>query len=439
MKTASYISTQTETGGSGKYPLSTQTLDFIQSQILLLQQLSLIGGNRFILREPDGNSAGACVIDGEVLVLSAKPVRGTSTKYISVVTEKQDIEADDEVYIEARTVRTATYSTTKTAECYEINTFDNFATNTTLAAQVKQMPETVLKYISDIMAEKLSSLEISGMTQAKLDSIKTPCLISCKNSIALFAGQTNYSVMVRLMGDVVHQELTLQDNQKFVRTFSSGTWGKWGRITENLHIEVKIVKGTVYLRHHYLPSDASIILLRKKKRSKFRSTGGKNAYSKNQGKRIGRSPKTQYVHFKGIVLSQGVAGQWYVPKCVSVADNAVDGKLIDKELPTLCRGLIVENSKIRNIKGTNGETEEIFGFSIQGLRNFITDKNGRNMQHRGYASIAVQVARQNNNVAKDAGGEMVKLKYRISRKRTRKDGHSGALSDFIWYRSFSLE
>lgn len=436
MKTASYISTQTEKGGSGKYPLSTQTLDFIQSQILLLQQLSLIGGNRFILREPDGNSVGACVIDGEVLVLSAKPVRGTSTKYISVVTEKQDIEADDEVYIEARTVRTATYSTTKTAECYEINTFDNFATNTTLAAQVKQMPETVLKYISDIMAEKLSSLEISGMTQAKLDSIKTPCLISCKNSIALFAGQTNYSVMVRLMGDVVHQELTLQDNQKFVRTFSSGTWGKWGRITENLHIEVKIVKGTVYLRHHYLPFDASIILLRKKKRSKFRSTGGSNAYAHNKGKRIGRSPKTQYVHFKGIVLSQGVAGQWYVPKCVSVADSAVDGNLIDKELPTLCRSLIKEGYVDRYYKDST--PTKIFGYRVQGLRNFVTSTNGKNMQHRGYASIAVQVARQNNNVAKDAGGEMVKMKYRIARKRN-KNQTTGELSNYVWYRSFSLE
>lgn len=436
MKTASYISTQTETGGSGKYPLSTQTLDFIQSQILLLQQLSLIGGNRFILREPDGNSVGACVIDGEVLVLSAKPVRGISTKYISVVTEKQNIEADDEVYIEARTVRTATYSTTKTAECYEINTFDNFATNTTLAAQVKQMPETVLKYISDIMAEKLSSLEISGMTQAKLDSIKTPCLISCKNSIALFAGQTNYSVMVRLMGDVVHQELTLQDNQKFVRTFSSGTWGKWGRITENLHIEVKIVKGTVYLRHHYLPFDASIILLRKKKRSKFRSTGGSNAYAHNKGKRIGRSPKTQYVHFKGIVLSQGVAGQWYVPKCVSVADRAVDGNLIDKELPTLCRSLIKEGYVDRYYK--DNTPTKIFGYRVQGLRNFVTSTNGKNMQHRGYASIAVQVARQNNNVAKDAGGEMVKMKYRIARKRN-KNQTTGELSNYVWYRSFSLE
>ena len=437
MKTASYTSTQTETGGSGKYPLSTQTLDFIQSEILLLQQLSLIGGNRFVLKEPKENVPGAVVIDGEILVLSAKPERGTGTKYISVKTEKQDIEADGEIYKEARIIRTATYSTTKSEECYDLSTFNlDFATNTRLATQIKQMPQLVLKYIRDILEEKLSSLEITGLTEEKLDSIKTPCVISCKDSIAML-GQTKYSIMVRLMGDVVHQELTLQDNQKFVRTFSSGTWGKWGRITENLHIEVKIVKGTVYLRHHYLPSDASIILLRKKKRSKFRSTGGKNAYSKNQGKRIGRSPKTQYVHYKGIVLSQGVAGQWYVPKCVSVADMRVDSDLVGKEMPTLCRALIKEGTAIISPDGST--RQEVSGFRIQGLRNFVSNSNGRNMQHSGYASIAVHIARQRNNVSKDGGGEMVKLKYRISRKRTRKDGHNGSLSDYIWYRSFSLE
>lgn len=437
MKTAGYITTETETGGAGKYPLSIQTLDFIQSQILLLQQLSLIGGNRFVLKEPKNNVPGAVVIDGEVLILSAKPERTTGTKYVSVKTEKEDIEADGEVYKDARTTRTASYSTTKTDECYELNTFNiDFATNTRLATQIKQTPETVLKYISDVLVEKLSSLEISGLTQTQLDGIKTPCLISCKNSIALF-GQTNYSIMVRLMGDVVHQELTLQDNQKFVRTFSAGKWGKWGRTTENLHIEVKIVKGTVYLRHHYLPADVSIILLRKKKRSKFRSTGGDNAYSHNKGKRIGRAPKTQYVHFKGIVLSQGAAGQWYVPKCVSVADMRVDGNLIDKEMPTLCKSLIKEGTTVRYPSATI--RQEVEGFRVQGLRNFVTNANGRNMQHRGYASIAIQVARQNGNVTKDAGGEMVKLKYRISRKRTRKDGQSGALSDYIWYRSFSLE
>lgn len=388
-----------------------------------------------MLKEPDGTSTGVVVIDGEALVLAAKPVKGTATKYVSVTTEKQDIVADGETYVEARTTRTAFYSTTKTSESYDINTFNNFATNTTLAAQVKQMPETILTYISDVLTEKLSSLKLSGMTQDTLDSIKTPCLLSCSDSLALF-GQTSYSVFVRLMGSVVHQELTLSDNQKFVRTYIAGVWTEWSRITENLHIEVKISKGVVYLRHHYLPSDVSIILLRKKKRSKFRSTGGSNSYSKNKGKRVLRSPKTQYVHFKGIVLSQGDAGQWYVPKCISVANNAVDGTLIDKELPTLCKSLIIEKDIAKT--SSSGSVNKISGYHIQGLRNFVTSTNGKNMQHRGYASIAVQIARHSGSASKDAGGEMVKLKYRISRKRN-KNQTTNEYSNYIWYRSFSLE
>ncbi len=424
MKTASYTSTQTETGGSGKYPISTQTLDFIQSQILLLQQLALIGGSRYILQEPDGKAAGVAVIDGEVIALTANPVRNNNVKYVVVKTEKQDIEADGETYLEARTVRTASYSTAQTGgEEYDINTFTNFATNTTLATQIKQMPETVLTYLRDVMNEKLSSLEVPGMTKAKLDSIKTPCLISCKDSVALFNGATNYSVMVRLMGGIVHQELTLPDSQKFVRTFNGTVWSSWGRVNDNLHIEVKIARNTVYLRHSYLPADADILLLRKKKRSKFRSTGGDKAYAKNKGKRITRLPKTQYVHFKGIVLTHGEPGKWYVPKCLSVADNAVDGNLIDKELPTLCKSMIVET--------VDASGDRVF--RVQGVRNLVSEKNGRKRQHKAYAPIAIQVARQRENVSKDSGGEMVKMKYRIARKK-KKDS-----SVVTWHRSFSME
>lgn len=436
MKTASYISTQTAAGGVGKYPLSTQTLDFIQSQILLLEQLSLIGGKKFILKEPDGTNTGAVVIDGEVLILAEKPVMGSAIKYVSVVTEKQNIEADGETYIEARTIRKAYYSTTKTEESYGIELFSNFETNTTLAAQVKQMPNKILRYLSDILAEKLTSKEVVGLSQEQLDGVKEPCVFSCKNSIAQLGSHTNYNLVVRVVGDVVHQELTLQDNSKYLRKYIEGQWSEWSRVTENLHIEVKIVKGVVYLRHHDLPSDSSIVLLRKKKRSKYRSTGGDNASEKNRGKRISRSPKTQYVNFKGIELSQGVAGRWYVPKCVSVADKKSDGNLIGKELGTLCRSLIVETERNRVV---NGVSTKIPVFNVKGLRNLVSNADGRNMQHRGYASIAIQIARQNNNTAKDAGGEMVKMKYRISRKRTREDGTSGALSDYIWYRSFSLE
>lgn len=126
MKTASYISTQTTTGGVGKYPLSTQALDFIQSQILLLQNLSLIGGNRYILKAPDGTSTGCVVIDGEVFTLPASPAMSDRMKYVVVKTEKQDITADGETYKDARTVRTAALSPTKSeSEAYEINQFNN--------------------------------------------------------------------------------------------------------------------------------------------------------------------------------------------------------------------------------------------------------------------------------------------------------------------------
>lgn len=429
MKTAAYISTTTATGGSGKYPLSTQALDFIQSQILLLENLSLVGGKRYILKEPDGTSSGIVVIDGEALVLSAKPMRTPSTKYVIVKTEKQNIEADGETYIEARTIRTASYSNDKFGqETYEINSFSSFASNATLESRIKQLPETVLTYLQDVMAEKLSALQISGVTQSQLDSAKTPCIISCQNSITMF-GQSNYNLHVKAMGGIVYQELTMPDSTQYVRTFRGAAWSKWDRITENLHIEAKVVRGVVYLRHGQLPPDASVLLLRKKHRSRFRRTGGSHSYSHNVGKRDLRQPKTQYVHFKGIVLSQGEPNKWYVPKCISVADKLVDGSLIDKELSSLCRSLITPVTKQNGLLTYSG-------FRIQGVRNIVTFGKGKGRQNKGFASIAVQVATHKDNRSKTAGGEMVKMKYRIQKKREK-------LPDNVirttWYRSFSLE
>ena len=103
MQRANYINTTTASGGQGKYPLSTQTLDFIQQQILLLQQLGFIGGSKYILRLPDGTNTGLVFIDGEVLTLAAKPLPSLVIRYINVTTRKEDIKADDETYTEART------------------------------------------------------------------------------------------------------------------------------------------------------------------------------------------------------------------------------------------------------------------------------------------------------------------------------------------------
>lgn len=65
-------------------------------------------------------------------------------------------------------------------------------------------------------------------------------------------------------------------------------------VTDNMHIEVKTVGGTLYVRHDVLADDAKIIFLRKKKRGGWRRTDGNNAYTKNKGKREKRQKKLQY-------------------------------------------------------------------------------------------------------------------------------------------------
>lgn len=154
MQKANYISTATPTGGQGKYPLSTQTLDFIQQQVLLLQQFGLIGGNKYILKQPDGKNTGVVFIEGEVLTLAAKPTPSANIKYINVTTKKEDIKADGETYKEARTYRTAALSSSGSGESYEYSKFTVLESNQTLGEKIKQMPQTVLTYLQDTLAEK---------------------------------------------------------------------------------------------------------------------------------------------------------------------------------------------------------------------------------------------------------------------------------------------
>lgn len=439
MNKASYTATTTANGGVGKYPLSTETLDFIQEQIVLLETLCGIGGGSYILRAPDGTNEGVAVIIGadhkpEVLTIQARPIFSSSVRYLTVTTRSEDVTADAEKYLEARTYRSAQFTSTKGAESYDINTFANvsgkslsaFPTNAQLAAQVKNMPQTVLNSLKDVLAEKLTAKTVQGLTQKQLDGLKTACVMSCTASVSLF-GMTDYTVVVTQQGStMVRQELIQGQNQRYVRTFSGAAWSAWAQQVETaMHLDVKIVGTTVWLRHGALGADCDIVLLRKKRRSSWRSTGGAKAYTKNRGKRKKRQPKRQYVHFKGIKLSKGEPGKWYVPKCVAVADSKTDGNLIGKEMPTLCASLFYQ--------GANGFCR------IQGSRKKMVLKNQANKkgtQHRGYASIGIQIARLKPTGGKDSGGEIARMKYRISQRKSK--NASGAVL-YSWTRSFSVE
>lgn len=171
--------------------------------------------------------------------------------------------------------------------------------------------------------------------------------------MALF-GATDYTLIVTEQGSKnVRQELIQGSNSRYVRTGDRSTWGAWEHQTETaMHLDVKIVGTTVYVRHGAIGEDCSLVLLRKKKRSAWRATGGLKAYSQNKGIRKKRAPKTQYVHFKGIRLSKGTPGKWYVPKCIGVADEAADRELVGKELPGLCASLFyVSGDGVFRIQG----------------------------------------------------------------------------------------
>ena len=439
MNKASYTGTVTATGGVGKYPLSTETLDFIQEQIVLLEALAGIGGSNYILRAPDGVNEGVAVIVNsdkqiEVVTIQARPVFTASVKYLTVTTTPHNIKADDETYLEARVLRSAQFTTGKGVESYDINKFANvesktlasFPTNAVLAAQIKNMPQTVLNSLKDVLAEKLTAKTVVGLSQKQLDGLKTACVLSCTKSVALF-GQSDYTVVITQQGGaMVRQEVIQGQDQHFVRTFNGASWGEWAQQLETaMHLDVKIVGNTVYLRHGALGADCDIVLLRKKRRSSWRSTGGAKAYTKNRGKRKKRQPKRQYVHFKGIKLSKGTPGKWYVPKCMAVADAKTDGNLIGKEMPTLCASLFYQ--------GANGVCH------IQGSRKQMVLKsqtNKKGTQHRGYAPIGVQIARLKSTGGKDSGGEIVRMKYRISQ---RKSTNAAGTVFYSWMRSFSVE
>ena len=410
MNKAQYTSTSVADGGNGMYPLSTQTLAFIQSQIELLQALAAIGGSRYILKEPFNGSVGIVVIDGEVLPLAATP---TSGKYIRVIEERMDIVADGTTYVEARIVRSAKYVASYTAnmeEVYRTSDFGNFATNKSLYSTLQN-----LKAYGDELNNRLYVL--TGVySRFQLDRQLTNMRIHCKAGSAEINGAAEYTINVYRNGSTCTQEQVLPNMQRYKREydFNTGKWGEFTFCTENLHIEVKVKnRTTVYVRHGVLPDGVQLVLLRKKRRSKKRRSGGtlttNEAY---KGRTLKRQPKNQYVHFKGIILSTGTPNTWYVPKCIAVADERTDKNLIGKELPTLCATLICpmnSSGRVFRVKNTRKRC------SYQGA----VDKTDAEV----YAKVGLQLAYTGKN-SKSSGGEMVAMKYRLWWFTPRLDPHN---------------
>ncbi|MDR1120026.1 MAG: hypothetical protein LBM08_03835 [Dysgonamonadaceae bacterium] len=111
------------------FPLSTEGLDFIQEQILLIAEYAKAAGGNFILsgcREEGGAvGAGTVIIDGEILPLKA----GFLQTYLRIVEESETVTAGSAIYSNARTRRWAEFGQAATGNSYEWETFVPFPTN----------------------------------------------------------------------------------------------------------------------------------------------------------------------------------------------------------------------------------------------------------------------------------------------------------------------
>lgn len=393
MNKAQYLSTAPESGGNGRYPLSTQALNFAQAQAELLQELARIGGTRYILKQPDGNAMGYIVIDGELLPLSGNP-KGSDG--IRVYQETEDIHADGETYTAARIIRYAKYQAKYVKDVddlYPASAFDNVATNAQLKRRVEE-----LDALRGLIAARLE-IRSGIYTAVQIDKLLDNVRLQCRKGSAKINGAESYTLNVYRTGSTtaangaiesIVQEQIMPDLRRFTRQYdpAKGTWSKWTFVTDNFHLEVKVVRGTtVWVRHGEVPVGVNLVLLRKKKRSCWRRY------------KVRRQGKNQYVHYKGVILTLGEPNKWYVPKCTAVGDNKFDN-CIGKELGSICADLIQTKEDQLKIRYT----------SIK-----ITPPTGSNLgrgRKTGYAKVGLQFASAGTSY-KGSGGEMVKMKYRV--------------------------
>lgn len=116
--------------GHNKYPVSTDTLDFIQEQIKLIYNLSDLYGKNFIVRHQTATTDGIIVIQGEVMPLKA----GTTEDYLVIRENNITVTAGGIDFNNARTIRYAEYTSVQEGDCYN-------ATDWTLMKTMEELQE----------------------------------------------------------------------------------------------------------------------------------------------------------------------------------------------------------------------------------------------------------------------------------------------------------
>lgn len=120
MDIANYKTAVNRAGQVGHYPLSTETLDFIQEQIKLLQKLSGMAGYQhpWVVRSPDASHDGILLYNDELLPIEpiSIPLTKGATYALCLRERKQEVQTLDDTYQDARLYRTAYIATKGTAD-----------------------------------------------------------------------------------------------------------------------------------------------------------------------------------------------------------------------------------------------------------------------------------------------------------------------------------
>lgn len=109
--------------GHAKFPVTTETLDFLQQQIFLTARLASLAGQNVIIKDSTATTDGLVIYDGELL-----PLRGTPKSNITVAETTQSITAGTETFTDVRIIRTAEYVSSGGRPTQSFTVIDNIAT-----------------------------------------------------------------------------------------------------------------------------------------------------------------------------------------------------------------------------------------------------------------------------------------------------------------------
>lgn len=153
MNTATY-----KNNGNNKYPVSTDTLDFIQEQIKLIYNLTDLYGKYYILRAATATTDGLIVWNGELMPLRA----GSAQDYIALREQRITVTAAGVDYDNARIVRYAEYtSVNEGSNCLDYDEFTSLITISALQAEVDEAKRhhtpkgTVIDYYGSPLCDDL--------------------------------------------------------------------------------------------------------------------------------------------------------------------------------------------------------------------------------------------------------------------------------------------